>query len=123
MNNRPALLLDNGGSSLKIGFAGNNSTPRIVPNCLSKVKSERRRMFIGDQIDECKDYGSLFYIRPISHGYITHFDTQRQIWEFVLRTRLNLDLRPGELDEQQMIITQPYFNFRPVQQNLYEVMF
>lgn len=34
----------------------------IIPNCIMKAKSEKRRPFIGDQIDECRDASGLFYI-------------------------------------------------------------
>lgn len=37
---------------------------RIVPNCIMKAKSERRRPFIGDQVDDCRDASGLFYILP-----------------------------------------------------------
>ncbi|EEC11002.1 conserved hypothetical protein, partial [Ixodes scapularis] len=37
---------------------------RIIPNCITKAKSERRRQFVGDQLDDCKDMSSLFYLLP-----------------------------------------------------------
>lgn len=37
---------------------------RILPNCITKAKSERRRQFIGDQLDDCKDMSGLFYLLP-----------------------------------------------------------
>ena len=37
---------------------------RVIPNSVFKVKSERRKVFVGDQIDECKDYSGLFYLLP-----------------------------------------------------------
>jgi len=35
---------------------------RVIPNCIMKAKSEKRRPFIGDQIEECRDASGLFYI-------------------------------------------------------------
>ena len=37
---------------------------RLIPNSCSKIKSERRKVFIGDQLNECKDFSGLFYILP-----------------------------------------------------------
>lgn len=37
---------------------------RIIPNCVMKAKNVRTRIFIGDQIDECKDLSSLYYLLP-----------------------------------------------------------
>ena len=35
---------------------------RIIPNYITKVKNERRRVFVGNQLDEIKDYSGLFYL-------------------------------------------------------------
>ena len=37
---------------------------RVVPNCVTKAKNVRTRIFIGDQIDDCKDLSGLYYILP-----------------------------------------------------------
>lgn len=41
-----------------------------------KAKSERRRPFIGDQIDECRDASGLFYILCFQRGYLVNWDVQ-----------------------------------------------
>lgn len=35
---------------------------RVVPNCVIKAKTVRSRIFIGDQIEECKDLSGLYYM-------------------------------------------------------------
>lgn len=52
------------------------SSHRIIPNCIMKAKSERRRPFIGDQIDECRDASGLFYILCFQKGYLVNWDIQ-----------------------------------------------
>ena len=37
---------------------------RVAPNCVTKAKNVRTRIFIGDQIDECKDLSGLYYLLP-----------------------------------------------------------
>ena len=37
---------------------------RIIPNFVSKAKYERRKVFYGDQLNECKDFSGLFYVLP-----------------------------------------------------------
>lgn len=49
---------------------------RIIPNCIMKAKSERRRPFIGDQIKECRDASGLFYILAFQKGYLVNWDVQ-----------------------------------------------
>lgn len=41
-----------------------------------KAKSERRRPFIGDQIEECRDASGLFYILCYQRGYLVNWDVQ-----------------------------------------------
>lgn len=41
-----------------------------------KAKSERRRPFIGSQIDECRDASGLFYILCFQRGYLVNWDIQ-----------------------------------------------
>ncbi|QQP57057.1 Actin-related protein 6, partial [Caligus rogercresseyi] len=48
--NSDTFVLDNGGYFLKAGFS-NQGSPRLVPNCITKAKSEKRKPFIGDQIE------------------------------------------------------------------------
>lgn len=36
-----------------------------MPNAVMKAKSERRRPFIGDQLEECRDVSGLYYILPV----------------------------------------------------------
>ena len=37
---------------------------RVVPNCVTKAKNVRNRIFVADQIDECKDQSGLYYLLP-----------------------------------------------------------
>ncbi|RWS04395.1 actin-related protein 6-like protein [Dinothrombium tinctorium] len=111
-------ILDNGGYSLKVG-AATDSSPRIVPNCISKVKSERRRLFIGDQLDDCKDYSSLFYILPFQKGFLVNFEIQKQIWDFTFKSKFNTLC----FNDDILILTQPCFNFKTIQENVIEIMF
>ena len=52
---------------------------RLVPNSIFKAKSERRKLFIGDQLEECKDYSGLFYVMPFQKGFLVNWDVEKQI--------------------------------------------
>lgn len=114
----PVFILDNGASTIKSGFAADEK-PTIIPNCKMKVKSERQRQYIGDQIDDCKDCSGLYYMLPHQKGFIINWDIQREVWEYLF-SRKYKDIDPKETD---IIITEPYFNFRPIQNNTDEVLF
>ncbi len=54
-NHSDVFVLDNGGSTLKAGFS-NQPSCRVIPNCITKAKSEKRRAFIADQVNDHDDY-------------------------------------------------------------------
>ena len=56
---------------------------RLIPNCIFKAKGERRKLFIGDQLEECKDYSSLFYVMPFQKGFLVNWDVEKQIWDYM----------------------------------------
>lgn len=114
----PILVLDNGGCSMKAGLSSDPSC-LTIPNCITKVKSEKRRPFIGDQLEDCKDYSGVFYILPISKGFISNWDTQRTMWNYLFKNKLTLN----DFSETSILMTEPYFNFRSVQENLLEILF
>jgi len=112
------LVLDNGGYSLKVGYSS-QSSPRLVPNCIMKAKSEKRRAFIGDQIDDCRDLSSLFYLLPFQKGYLVNWDHQKTVWDYIFGKNCS-NLRPENLN---LIFTEPYFNFSSIQEGLSEIFF
>ncbi|ESO89188.1 hypothetical protein LOTGIDRAFT_229086 [Lottia gigantea] len=112
------LVLDNGAGSVKIGFS-NEKEPRIIPNCVSKAKNVRTRIFIGDQIDECKDLSGLYYMLPFQKGYLVNWDIERQVWDHMF----GKDCLQVDFNETTAIVTEPHFNFPSVQESMNEVFF
>jgi len=111
------FVIDNGAGSIKSGFSS-SSEPQIVPNCKMKVKSERQRQYIGDQINDCKDCSGLYYLLPHQKGFIINWDTEREIWEYLFSHKYK-NLIPKETN---IVITEPYFNFKAIQNNIDEVL-
>lgn len=83
-----------------------------------KVKSERKRLFIADQIAECRDCSGLYYLLPCEKGYITKWDVQKPIWDHVFLK----NVCPIS-NEDPVIITQPLFNFKSIQDCMDELFF
>lgn len=112
------FVLDNGAYTAKAGFAKHNE-PRIIPNCITKAKSERRRQFIGDQIDDCKDVSGLFYILPYQKGFLVNWEVQRTIWDYIFgREVFNVNS-----SDVCLVITQPLFSFTSIQEGINEMFF
>lgn len=43
---------------------------RSFPNSIMKSKADRKRVFIADEIEECKDHSSIYFSTPAEKGYI-----------------------------------------------------
>uniref|UniRef100_T1INQ6 Actin-related protein 6 n=1 Tax=Strigamia maritima TaxID=126957 RepID=T1INQ6_STRMM len=115
---KTTFVLDNGAYTSKAGFTIDDE-PRIIPNCITKAKSERRRQFIGDQIDDCKDVSGLFYILPFQKGYLVNSDVQKTIWDYIF----GRDVFNCKMSELDVIVTEPYFNFLSIQEVMNEIFF
>lgn len=84
-----------------------------------KAKSERRRPFIGNQIDECRDASGLFYILPFQKGYLVNWDIQKTVWDYIF----SKDCCPVNLPQSSVIITEPPYNFPSIQEAMAEIFF
>ncbi|KAK7793356.1 hypothetical protein R5R35_008508 [Gryllus longicercus] len=112
------FVLDNGACTAKAGFASSDDA-RIIPNCIMKAKSERRRPFIGDQVEECRDASGLFYILPFQKGYLINWDVQKNIWDYIF----SAECLPVNFPETPVVITEPYFNFNSCKEAMTEIFF
>lgn len=43
---------------------------RLFPNYIIKTKTDRKRIFVADEVEECRDHSSLFFLTPAEKGYI-----------------------------------------------------
>lgn len=80
-----------------------------------KAKSERKRLFIGNQIEDCRDLSGLYYLLPCEKGYITKWDVQKPVWDYAFQTH--------PIDDEPLIMTQPMYNFRSIQECIDEIFF
>lgn len=111
-----ALIVDNGAYTIKIGYS-TDEEPQIVPNCIMKAKSERKRLFIGQQVEECRDCSGLYFLLPCERGYITHWEVQKPVWDHVFSKNV------CPIEENSVILTQPMFNFKSIQDCMDEIFF
>ncbi|KAF5301323.1 hypothetical protein FQA39_LY10721 [Lamprigera yunnana] len=111
----PILILDNGSYMAKVGMSSDNAAT-VLPNCIMKVKSERKRFFIGNQIDECRDLSGLYYLLPSEKGYTVRWNVQKPVWDYIFNNVYSIEDRP-------VILTQPIFNFKAIQEIIDEIFF
>jgi actin-related protein 6 len=82
------LVLDNGGYSIKAGFAPEAGTSdedalshcHIIPNAL--VRTRDRKTYVGAQSDaNVTQWGEAIFRRPVEHGQIVSWEAQKEIWD------------------------------------------
>ncbi|KAK8171238.1 actin family [Phyllosticta citrichinensis] len=76
------LVIDNGAYNIKAGFATEHADPsqcRITPNCIARARD--RRVWIGSQLDGCKDFGEMAFRRPVEKGYVVNWEGEKAVWE------------------------------------------
>lgn len=115
-DNLSAIIVDSGAYSIKAGISSDEN-PIIIPNCIMKAKSERKRLFVGNQINECRDCSGLYFLLPCERGYITKWDVQKPVWDYVFSKNV------CPINDNPVIVTQPLFNFKSIQDCMDEIFF
>lgn len=77
------LIVDNGAYSMKAGFATTSSDPEkdchVIPNCMAR--SRDKRVWVGSQLENCKDFGEMVFRRPVEKGYLVNWEAEKEIWD------------------------------------------
>ncbi|XP_059481195.1 actin-related protein 6 [Neocloeon triangulifer] len=118
MTAKNVYVLDNGAFSLKVGLSS-ETKPKVIPNAIMKAKSERRRLFVGNDIEECRDASGLYYILPFQKGYLVNWDTEKTVWDHAF----SKNCCPVSFSDTPLIFTEPLFNFQPLQEGANEIFF
>ena len=118
MSESLTFVLDNGSYTAKAGLSVGR-TPHVIPNCLTKAKSERRKTFVGNQVDDCRDLSGLYYIYPHEKGYLVNWDIEKKVWDHVMGRDM-LDINPRMVS---FLLTEPCCNFPSIQESFNEIAF
>ncbi|KAL1928194.1 hypothetical protein VTP01DRAFT_3110 [Rhizomucor pusillus] len=110
------LILDNGASTIKVNTA-DCTEPKIVTNAIVRGRNDRR-FFIGDQLDDCTDFSSLFYRLPFERGYLTNWEVERPVWNRLFGQVLKVDPK-----QTRLLITEPCFNLPNIQEAYDQIIF
>ncbi|KAF8182292.1 actin-related protein Arp6 [Pholiota molesta] len=114
----PAIVLDNGASTIKAGIVGYDTEPRVISNAIVRSKGDKATYF-GHEITQCRDYSSLHYRLPFEKGYLVDWDAQKAIWDGIFSDQvLGVDTTQSSL-----LITEPYFNLPNIQDTYDQLIF
>ncbi|KAI9321391.1 actin-related protein Arp6 [Dichotomocladium elegans] len=110
------VILDNGASTIKVNTA-NYENPKIITNAIIRGRTDRRH-FIGDQIEQCTDFSSLYYRLPFERGYLTNWSVERPIWSRVFENVLKANPKTNGI-----LLTEPCFNLPNIQEAYDQIIF
>ncbi|KAI8349703.1 actin family [Blakeslea trispora] len=111
------LILDNGAYTIKAGLAQENASVKLIPNAIVKSKGEKRQ-YIGDQLDNCTDFSSLYYRLPFERGLLTNWNTERTIWDRLFQHAIPIDPK-----ETRLLLSEPCFNLPALQDTYDQIVF
>ena len=88
-----ALVIDNGTSTIKAGFAGDDAPRALFPTIVGKPKKSKAKnikdctdVYFGYDLDTISD--SIITSNPIEEGYVKNWDDMEKIWEYTLVNQL-----------------------------------
>ncbi|KAI9023515.1 actin-related protein 6 [Phycomyces nitens] len=115
----PTVVLDHGAYTIKAGIASDSAlaTPRLVQNAIIRGRTDNRS-FVGDQLDDCTDFSSLFYRLPFERGFLTNWGVERTIWDRLFKHALKVNSK-----ECRLVITEPCFNLPSIQEAYDQMIF
>ncbi|KAF9393123.1 Actin- protein 6 [Podila verticillata] len=99
------LVVDNGASTIKCGYAGDGTSYRTISNNITRSKAERKT-FVGDQLDTCKDFSGLYYRLPFEKGILTSWDVEKQVWDRLFTGKV----MPCDPLTTNLVISEPVLN-------------
>ena len=119
-----ALIIDNGSSTCKVGFAGNDSPRAIFPTIVGYRKHSGIMIGINDKTDfnvgdEAQAKRGLLNLKyPIEHGIVTNWDDMEKIWHCAFYNELRV-----APEEHNVLLTESSRNPKANREKTTEVMF
>ncbi|CAG8417604.1 unnamed protein product [Penicillium salamii] len=71
------FIIDNGAYTMKAGYA--SAECRSIPNAI--VKTRDNDIVVGAELSTVANWNEAVFRRPMEKGYITSWETQREIWD------------------------------------------
>uniref|UniRef100_A0A915DAS8 Uncharacterized protein n=1 Tax=Ditylenchus dipsaci TaxID=166011 RepID=A0A915DAS8_9BILA len=107
---KKTVILDNGAHTVKAEYSS-ATNPRIFPNAVIKAKNDRKRIYVADELEECQDRSSLFFLLPFERGYLVNWDTQLQNSRLVLTDPSDLAKAMNDVSHEVVFETYQFDSF------------
>ena len=119
------IVLDNGSSIIKAGFAGEETPRSFLRNIVGRPRrrdctvpetTDKADCYIGDKALAHREM--LTITHPVEHGIIINWDDMEKVWQYVFSNELRVSPR-----DYPILITEPSFNPMGNREKTAEILF
>jgi actin-related protein 6 len=83
-----AFILDNGGFSIKAGFAPSSPSPDVetlkrshsISNSIARTRD--KRTYVASQQDRISQWSEAVFRRPVERGQLVNWEAEKEIWDY-----------------------------------------
>lgn len=115
-----ALVIDNGSSSCKAGFAGHNSPRVVLPTLVGHLKvtqdTDRKEKYVGAEAYSKRSILNLNY--PIEHGIVKNWEDMEKLWHHTFFNELRVDPR-----DYHVMLSEAPLNPKANREKMAQIMF
>lgn len=119
----PALIIDNGSDSCKVGYAGDDVPRAVFPSVVGRYKFQRcmagigeKDVYVGNEAQRKRGILNLKY--PIDNGIVTDWDDMEKIWHHAFYNELKV-----APEEHLVLLTETLFNPTASREKMVQIMF
>ncbi|KAK3786090.1 hypothetical protein RRG08_045477 [Elysia crispata] len=115
----PPIVVDNGSSTCRAGFAGDDAPSSVFSNVIGRRRHEigfNSNNYIGDEAQDKRELLTLNY--PMEHGIVVNWDNMEKIWNHMFHSELRISP-----PDHPMLFSEPPFNPKGNREKLIQVMF
>lgn len=119
---QPAVIIDSGACTTKVGFGGETKPQSIFPTIIGKPRepdtseNAKNELLIGQKAIEMRD--TLYLTSPIENGIINNWDYMEKIWNYSFEKELQI--KPTE---RRVMLTEAPLNEKETGEKMAEIMF
>jgi actin-related protein 6 len=125
------FVLDNGGSTIKAGFAPTHSEPddralsrcQAIPNAI--VRTRDRKTYVAAQIDkDVTQWSEAVLRRPVERGQVVGWEAQKEIWDYSFfdEKTAKKELVVAHPEETTLVLTENPSTIPALQKNVDEII-